>query len=320
MSANTPPPRPTSCRIRMASGGTPSSRWRNRRSSQQMPWRNCRRSLEASSTVARSYFDGRAPREARPHSPPRGARASRGPPRLPDSQADAIMGPKSMRLRLRLVLLLMLPLLVVSGRLRGGPCAAGDARAGADERERAAATARTIQIAVENSLAAARSATRRARRAARRPDARAAGDRADSPPRPDGRVLAASNARTVALTSEQRRHRAGDRDGDGGDGREPVATDGAWWVYMLPVQYSAPTDQLRAVAARMALEIAFVAPNSRTMARQAIRDVLLRVGALTVVLALLIAVVLQRQVLRPWRTWPARSAPSAKAGAARRCP
>ena len=50
---------------------------------------------------------------------------------------------------------------------------------------------------------------------------------------------------------------------------------------------------------RMALEIAFVAPNSRMMARQAIRDVLLRVGALTVVLALLIAVVLQRQVLRP---------------------
>ena len=40
-------------------------------------------------------------------------------------------------------------------------------------------------------------------------------------------------------------------------------------------------------------------PNSRMMARQAIRDVLLRVGALTVVLALLIAVVLQRQVLRP---------------------
>ena len=35
------------------------------------------------------------------------------------------------------------------------------------------------------------------------------------------------------------------------------------------------------------------------MARQAIRDVLVRVGILTVVLALVIAVVLQRQVLRP---------------------
>jgi len=50
---------------------------------------------------------------------------------------------------------------------------------------------------------------------------------------------------------------------------------------------------------RLALEIAFATPDGGTTDRRAIRDVLLRVGALTVVLALLIAVVLQRQVLRP---------------------
>ena len=49
----------------------------------------------------------------------------------------------------------------------------------------------------------------------------------------------------------------------------------------------------------MALEIAFAASDGGTTDRRAMRDVLLRVGALTVVLALLIAVVLQRQVLRP---------------------
>jgi signal transduction histidine kinase len=49
----------------------------------------------------------------------------------------------------------------------------------------------------------------------------------------------------------------------------------------------------------VALEIVFAAPDGGTTDRRAIHDVLLRVGALTVVLALLIAVVLQRQVLRP---------------------
>src|SRR5262249_19640573 len=70
-------------------------------------------------------------------------------------------------------------------------------------------------------------------------------------------------------------------------------------VYVLPVHYAAATGRVSSEATRRALEIAFVAPDTQKMARQALRDVLVRVGSLTVALALLIAVVLQRQVLHP---------------------
>jgi cytochrome c-type biogenesis protein CcmH/NrfG len=68
-------------------------------------------------------------------------------------QAGAIIGVKSMGLRFRLVVLLMLPLLLVSGvysvvRVQQEAFARVQ-----DEQERAARMARTIQIAVENSLA-----------------------------------------------------------------------------------------------------------------------------------------------------------------------
>jgi signal transduction histidine kinase len=158
--------------------------------------------------------------------------------------------------------------------------------------------ARTIQIAVENALAVRG-----------RPHAELVGllddltlgqraiDRIRIFDR-GGQILAASNARTAALppgtdaiarvietgTGDVVEGRGGDRD---------------WWVYVLPVQSLASASRGRPATVRVALEIAFVAPDGRTMARQALRDVLLRVGALTVVLALLIAVVLQRQVLRP---------------------
>ena len=203
-----------------------------------------------------------------------------------------------MRLRLRLVLLLMLPLLLVSG-VYSVVRVQQEARARvADEHARAAGMARTIQIAVENALALRG-----------RPHADLAGllddltlgqrgierirlfDR-------DGHVLAASSERTVALPpSSDAVARVIET------GTEAVVErqgpDSAWWVYVLPVQYSARMDRGRSIPTRVALEIAFAAPDGATTDRQAIRDVLLRVGALTVVLALLIAVVLQRQVLRP---------------------
>src|SRR6185295_8891054 len=75
--------------------------------------------------------------------------------------------------------------------------------------------------------------------------------------------------------------------------------DRGWVVYILPVRYLAPSGRSRSTPRQAALEIAVVAPDGRTMGRQAIRDVLVRVGILTVVLALVIAVVLQHQVLRP---------------------
>jgi two-component system, NtrC family, sensor kinase len=203
-----------------------------------------------------------------------------------------------MRLRLRLVVLLMVPLLVVSG-VYGMVRVQQETRAQVeDERERAAGMARTIQIAVESALAVrgwphtelvgllddlilGQTAIDRIRLFDR-----------------TGQVRAASNARTVALPPSAETVARVIESGRG-DLVESDVRDKDSWVYILPVRYSPLGGRGHSAAARMALEIAFVAPNSRMMARQATRDVLLRVGVLTVVLALLIAVVLQRQVLRP---------------------
>src|SRR5262245_16187957 len=205
--------------------------------------------------------------------------------------------PGSMKLRLRLVLLLMLPLLLISGvysvlRVRQ------EARAlEADEHARAVGMARTIQIAVENALALR---GRTNAELAGLLDDLTQGQGAIAGIRlvdGDGHVLAASSARRATL------HPGSDvaaRVIATGTGAvvERQDRDGAGWVSVLPVLYSAPTDQVRTVPSRLALEIGFAADGS-TAGRRAMRDVLLRVGALTVVLALLIAVVLQRQVLRP---------------------
>ena len=192
----------------------------------------------------------------------------------------------------------MLPLLLVSGAYSVLRVHQETRARVEDEEERAAGMARTIQIAVENALAVRG-----------RPPTELAGllddltlgqrgiDRIRLFDR-DRQVLAASNARTVAPRPSSD---AVARVIDTGDGEvvERHGRDEAWWVYVLPVRYSAQVDPGRSIPMRLALEIAFAAPDGGTTDRRAIRDVLLRVGALTVVLALLIAVVLQRQVLRP---------------------
>ena len=203
-----------------------------------------------------------------------------------------------MKLRLRLVLLLMLPLLFVSG-VYSVLRVQQEARARVeDEQGRAAGMARTIQIAVENALAVR---GRPHSELAGLLDDLTLGQRAIDRIRifdREGHVLAASNARTAELPRASDTVAQVIETGTGGvvvrrgRGRD-------WWVYVLPVQYSSPEGRGHPAAMRVALEITFVAPDNRMMARQAIRDVLLRVGALTVVLTLLIAVVLQRQVLRP---------------------
>ncbi len=203
-----------------------------------------------------------------------------------------------MKLRLRLVLLLMLPLLLVSG-VYSLVRVQQEARARVEEeRGRAAGMARTIQIAVENAFAV------RGREHAelvgllddlthgqREIDRIRVMDR-------DGHVLAASNARTPPQPPSVD---AAARAIDTGTGDVVERHDGrrTLWVYVVPVRYVAPAAPSRSAPVRRALEIAFVSPDVGAMGRQAMRDVLLRVGALTVVLALLIAVVLQRQVLRP---------------------
>ena len=192
----------------------------------------------------------------------------------------------------------MLPLLLVSG-VYGMVRVQQETRARVeDERERAAVTARTIQLAVESSLAV------RGRPHTELMDllddltlGQTTIDRIRVFDR-TGQVLASSNARTLALPPSSKTVARVIEQGTG-DLVESHVRDKDSWVYILPVRYSPLGGRDHSAAARMALEIAFVAPNSRMMARQAIRDVLLRVGALTVVLALLIAVVLQRQVLRP---------------------
>jgi two-component system, NtrC family, sensor kinase len=203
-----------------------------------------------------------------------------------------------MKLRLRLVLLLMVPFLLVIG-VYSVVRVQQESRAGVeDERDRAAGMARTIQIAVESGLAV------RGRPQAELVDlltdltvGQQAIDRIRIFDR-DGRVLAASTAKAAAHPPSPDVVARVIETGTG-DLVETLDRAGAWWVYVLPVKYSAPTGRVASTPARLALEIAFVAPDTQKMARQAIRDVLLRVGSLTVVLALLIAVVLQRQVLRP---------------------
>ncbi|HEY8147934.1 MAG TPA: hypothetical protein VIK51_03320, partial [Vicinamibacteria bacterium] len=203
-----------------------------------------------------------------------------------------------MRLRLRLVLLLMLPLLLVSGVYSVVRVHQETRARVEDEQERAAGMARTIQIAVENALAVRG-----------RPHTELTGllddltlgqrgiDRIRLFDR-DRHVLAASNERTVDLPPSLDVVARVIETGTGAV-VERQGRDSAWWVYVLPVQDPVQMDRGRSIPTRLALEIAFAAPDGGTTDRRAIRDVLLRVGALTVVLALLIAVVLQRQVLRP---------------------
>jgi two-component system NtrC family sensor kinase len=203
-----------------------------------------------------------------------------------------------MKLRLRLVLLLMVPLLLVIGVYSVVRVQQESGARVEDERARAAGMARTIQIAVESALAV------RGRPQAELMDlvndltiGQQAIDRIRIFDR-DGRVLAASTSQAAAHSPSSDIVARVIKTGTGGL-VETHSRVGDWWVYVLPVKYSTPTGRLPSTPPRMALEIAFVAPDTQKMARQAIRDVLLRVGSLTVVLALLIAVVLQREVLRP---------------------
>src|SRR5262245_9139312 len=201
-----------------------------------------------------------------------------------------------MRLRLRLLLLLMLPLLLVIGVysvLRVQQEAQARVK---DEQGRAAGMARTIQIAVENALAV------RGRPHTELEDllddltrGQRGIDRIRIVAR-DGEALAASKGHAATLPPSADAAAQAIETGAGAV-VEHTGRGGSWWVYVLPIEYA--PEERGAAPRRLALEIAFVAPNSGVMARQAIRDVLLRVGALTAVLALLIAVVLQRQVLRP---------------------
>ena len=219
-------------------------------------------------------------------------------PQLLALQAGAIIGAKSMGLRLRLVVLLMLPLLLVSGvysvvRVQQEVLARVQ-----DEQERAAKMARTIQIAVENALALR---VRQSTDLVGLLENLTLGQREIDRIRIfdwDGQVLAASSAQTVALSPQSDAIVQVIKTGIPGL-VETHGGDRSWVVYILPVRYLAPVGRNRSSARLAALEIAFVAPDGRTMARQAIREVLVRVGILTVVLALLIAVVLQHQVLRP---------------------
>ena len=203
-----------------------------------------------------------------------------------------------MKLRLRLVVLLLLPFLLVSGvyfvlRVQQQTRALVE-----DEQGRAAGMARTIQIAVDNALAVRD-----------RPPTELEGllddltlgqrkiDRIRILDR-DGRILAASKGRRAAPRPDADAVARVIETGSG-DVLEPSGRDRDRWVYVLPVKSAAPVSGGRSTVMRVALEIAFVAPDGGIMARQATREVLLRVGGLTVVLALLIAVVLQREVLRP---------------------
>ena len=167
-----------------------------------------------------------------------------------------------------------------------------------DERERASGMARTMQIAVESALAV------RGRPQSELVDLLndlTVGQDAIDQIRildKDGHVLAASSSRVTAHPASAAAVRRAIETG-AVDLVETHGAGGDWWVYILPVQYSVQRGRPPSAATRRALEIAFVAPDTRMMARQAIRDVVIRVGSLTVALALLIAVVLQRQVLRP---------------------
>ncbi|HEX9126355.1 MAG TPA: HAMP domain-containing sensor histidine kinase, partial [Methylomirabilota bacterium] len=201
-----------------------------------------------------------------------------------------------MKLRLRLVLLLMLPLLLVIG-LYSVVRVQQESRARVqDERLRADGMARTIQIAVESALAV------RGREQGELVDL--LNDMTHGQPSidqirifgRDGHLLAASQDQAAAHPANPE---AVARVIESG-AAEFVETHGpARWVYIMPVPSPPLNGRAPSTAARRALEITFVAPTIEKMASLAIRDVFVRVGSLTVVLALLITVVLQRQVLRP---------------------
>ncbi len=180
-----------------------------------------------------------------------------------------------MGLRLRLTVLLLLPLLLVGG-LYGIVRVQQEAVArDQDERERAERMARTIQIAVDRALAGR--------------------------VRPAGEI--AELLQQLALGQreiEDIRHVDGDGHVLATSGPTPTSRLASRLVYSMPVRYLATDGRSRPTTVRHAsLEIALAVPDSTTMRRQAIREVLLRVGVLTGVLAFLIALVLQREVLRP---------------------
>ena len=226
-----------------------------------------------------------------------GARQRRQHPNCPRPRGGVIIAAQTMKLRLRLVLLLMLPLLLVIGvysilRVQQESRARVE-----DARHRADGMARTIQIAVESVLDV------RGRPQSELVDLlndMTQGQRAIDQIRifERGGLLAASEGRAAAHPASPETVARVIESG----AAEIVETHGSageWWIYVLPVPSAPPNGPAPASVTPRAIEVAFVAPDTGKMARRAIRDVFVRVGSLTVVLALLIAVVLQRQVLRP---------------------
>jgi two-component system NtrC family sensor kinase len=204
-----------------------------------------------------------------------------------------------MKLRLRLVLLLMLPLLLVIGVYSVVRVQQESRARVEDEQARAAGMVRTIQIAVESAL------TVRGRPQSELVDLLndlTVGQKGIDGIRlfdRYGQVLAVSNVQTSAHPAVSADVVARVIETGTGELVETHGKGGHWWVYVLPVRYATFRSRVSSAATRRALEIAFVAPDTQKMARQAIRDVFFRVGSLTIALALLIAVVLQRQILRP---------------------
>jgi len=204
-----------------------------------------------------------------------------------------------MTLRPRLVLLLMLPLLLVIGAYSVLRVQQESRARVEDEQARAESMVRTIQIAVESALAV------RGRPQAELVDLLndlTAGQKAIDGIRlfnRDGHVVAVSTAQASAHPAAGSEVVTRVIDTGRGELVETHGRAGNWWVYVLPVHYATTTGRISSSATRHALEIAFVAPDTQKMARQAIRDVLVRVGSLTAALALLIAFVLQREILHP---------------------
>jgi signal transduction histidine kinase len=203
-----------------------------------------------------------------------------------------------MKLRPRLVLLLMLPLLLVIGVYSVVRVQQESRARVEDERERAAGMARTIQIAVEGALA------ERGRPQAELVDLLndiTRGQREIDQIRifeRGGLLLSVSDGQaSVQPASPEAVARV--IEGGAAELVETHGSAGEWWVYVLPVPSAPPNGRAPASVTRRAIEIAFVAPDTGKMALLAVRDVFLRVGSLTAILALVIAVVLQRQVLRP---------------------
>src|SRR5215467_12004639 len=213
------------------------------------------------------------------------------------SRSGVIIGAETMTLRPRLVLLLMLPLLLVIGAYSVLRVQQESRARVEDEQARAESMVRTIQIAVESALAV------RGRPQAELVDLLndlTAGQKAIDGIRlfnRDGHVVAVSTAQASAHPAAGSEVVTRVIETGRGELVETHGRAGNWWVYVLPVHYATTEGRISSAATRHALEIAFVAPDTQKMARQAIRDVLVRVGSLT--LALLIAFVLQREILHP---------------------